>query len=241
MKLLINNIKKEFSQFDIFSTNDLFRFYRTNEPEVKKTTANWRIYELVQQGILQRVGRGKYVLGKEQKFLPVISAKESKINGLILKEFPFVNYCIWSTSNFSHFFQHLSVINFIVVEVEKEAIESVHFLLKENFNSTFKKPKKEIVEEFIIHQQNSIIIKSFVSEAPIQIIKNIPTSSLEKILVDLYCEKNLLYFLQGSELVNIYKNAFEKYTVNQSKLLRYADRRRKKQQIDEFIKSIFRH
>ena len=113
-------------------------------------------------------------------------------------------------------------------------------ILKENYNVTFKKPKKEIVEDFIIHQNNSILINSFVSEAPILRIKNTPTSSLEKLLVDLYCEKNLLYFLQGSELVNIYKKAFSTYTINQSKLLRYADRRSKKQEISKFIDSIFR-
>lgn len=38
----------------------------------------------------------------------------------------------------------------------------------------------------------------------------------------------------------VYKNAFEKYTINQSKLLRYATRRQKKIEIDELIKSINR-
>jgi hypothetical protein len=173
-------------------------------------------------------------------YLPEISNKEIKINSVIKKEFPFIKYCIWNSSILSEFLQHQSSFRFIVVEVEKDALESVFYSIKEIFNATFKKPAKEVVEEFISARQNSIIINSFVSEAPIQNIKNVPTSSIEKLLVDLYCEKNLFYFLQGNELVNIYKNAFDKYTVNQSKMLRYADRRRKKIQIDEFIKSIIR-
>jgi hypothetical protein len=73
MKLLINKISKEFSEFDIITTNDLLKLYKSNEPEVKRNTVNWRIYELVQRGILQRVAKGKFILGKEQKFVPVIS------------------------------------------------------------------------------------------------------------------------------------------------------------------------
>jgi hypothetical protein len=240
MKPQLINIKEEFKTFNIITTNDLFNFYKSSDTKIKKTTVNWRIYELVQRGELQRVGRGKFIIGKERKYLPEFSVNELKIKKLISNGFPYIKYCIWNTLNIKEFFQHLSALNFIVVEVEKDAFESVYFLLKENFGSVFKKPKREIVEEFIIHKQNSIIINSFVSEAPIENVNNMPTSSLEKLLVDLYCEQNLFYFLQGSELTNIYKNAFEKYTVNQSKLLRYANRRRKRQEIEMFIKSIIR-
>lgn len=240
MKLKFTEIKITFSDFKIITTTDLFNFYKSFEPAVKKATVNWRIYELVQSGKIQRIGRGKYVVGEGQKYIPEMSTKEIKISKLIKKEFPFIGYCIWTTSILNEFSQHLSAFQFIVVEVEKEALESVYFTLKDNFNSTFKKPAKEMVEEFISSQPNSVVVISFVSEAPVQNIKNIPTSSLEKLLVDLYCDKNLFYFLQGNELANIYNNAFKKYTVNQSKLLRYADRRRRKKQIEEFIKSIIR-
>jgi len=190
MKLKFTEIKKTFEDFKTITTSDLFYFYKLAEPAVKKATVNWRIYKLIQSGRLQRIGRGKYIVGKEIKYIPDISTKVINICNLLKKEFPFISHCIWNTS--------------------------------------------------ILNEFNSIVVNSFVSEAPVQNIKNIPTSSLEKLLVDLFCDKNLFYFLQGNELVNIYKNAFDKYTVNQSKLLRYADRRRKKKQIKEFIKTIIR-
>jgi len=225
MKLKIEHIKEEFTGYKIILTDDLYRFYQSDEPEIKKSTVNWRIYELVQNGILQRIGKGMFVVGKSIHYLLEISNKEIKINSVIKKEFPFINYCIWNSSILSEFLQHQLSFQFIVVEVEKDALESVFYSLKDSFNSTFKKPAKEMVEEFISPRQNSIIINSFVSEAPIQSIKNVPTSSLEKLLVDLYCDKNLF---------------LDKYTVNKSKQLRYADRRRKKIQIEEFIISIIR-
>ena len=240
MKFKLTEIKKAFADFNIITTNDLYSFYKSMEPAVKKTTVNWRIYELVQSGKLQRIGRGKYIIGKEVKYIPDISTKEIRISNLLKKEFPFIKYCIWNTSVLNEFSQHLSAFQFSIVEVEKEALESVYFTLKDNYNPVFKKPSREMVEDFISRQPNSIIINPFVSEAPIQNIKEIPTSGLEKLLVDLYCDQNLFYFLQGNELLNIYNNAFSKYTINQSKLLRYADRRRKKNQIEEFIKTIIR-
>ena len=240
MKIQFSEIKKTFKDSEIITSADLFNFYKFSESTVKKATVNWRIFELVHRGLLQRIGKGKFVVGKSIHYLPEISNKEIKINSFIKKEFPFIKYCIWNSSLLSEFLQHQLSFRFIVVEVEKDVLESVFHSIKESFNSTFKKPAKEMLEEFISTRQNSIIINSFVSEAPIQNIKNVPTSSLEKLLVDLYCDKNLFYFLQGYELINIYKNAFDKYTINKSKLLRYADRRRKKTQIDEFIKSIIR-
>jgi len=240
MKSQINNIKKEFEKFNIITTKALFSYYKSKNPNVKKTTVNWHIYKLVQQGELQRIGRGKFIIGKELKYASNLSSKEFKINKLLKKDFPFIKFCIWNTSILNEFAQHVSAFQFIVVEAEKDALDSVYFTLKDNFNSTFKKPAKEIVEEYISNQPNSIIVNSFISEAPLEKINKIPTSSLEKLLVDLYCDKNLFYFLRGYELVNIYKNAFDKYTVNRSKLLRYAGRRGKKQQMDKFIKSIIR-
>ena len=240
MKFKTERIKKEFAGQEIITTDDLYRFYQSEEPEIKRSTVNWRIYALVRKGILQRIGKGKFIIGKSVYYLPEISNKELKINRVLKKEFPFIKYCIWNSSRLSEFLHHQLSFRFIVVEVEKDVLDSAFYLLKQHFYSTFRKPDREILEEFIITRQNSIVVKHLVSEAPIQNIKNVPTSSLEKLLVDLYCDKQLFYFLQGSELINIYKNAFDRYTINKSKLLRYADRRQKKAEIDQFLNDSFR-
>jgi hypothetical protein len=40
---------------------------------------------------------------------------------------------------------------------------------------------------------------------------------------------------QGAELTRIYETAFEKYTISEIKLLRYATRRNKKEVIEQLI------
>jgi len=77
-----------------------------------------------------------------------------------------------------------------------------------------------------------------VSEAPLLNIKGINTASLEKMLVDVFCDKTLFSAQQGSEMRTIFKNTFDKYTVNPSSMLRYADRRRKKESLQKYLYSI---
>ena len=63
-KLHIEELKKEFKDMQSLNTNDIVKFYRIYEPELKTTTINWRIYALVQMGVLARIGRGKFSLGE---------------------------------------------------------------------------------------------------------------------------------------------------------------------------------
>ena len=140
MKLKIKDIQKKFAAIEIVITDDLYSFYQSEEPDIKKPTVNWRIYELVRKGILQRVGKGKFVVGKSIPYLPEISNKEIKINSVIKNKFPFIKYCIWNSSLLGEFSQHQLSFRFIVVEVEKDVLEPVFYSLKESFNSTFKRP-----------------------------------------------------------------------------------------------------
>ncbi|MBX2965948.1 MAG: hypothetical protein KF845_07365 [Cyclobacteriaceae bacterium] len=64
------------------------------------------------------------------------------------------------------------------------------------------------------------------------------TATIEKMLVDIFCDDVIFSAQQGAEMRTIFKNAFDKYTINQSKMLRYADRRRKKEQLSQFVKTI---
>lgn len=240
MKLKAEHLKAKFPQGEIISTDDLYKFCQSEEPSIKKTTVNWRIYELVQNGILQRIGKGKFVVGTSILYMPEMSSIEKRLNDAIRHEFPFVQYCVWHTSRLNEFLQHQTSFQCAVGEVEKEAVDSVYYAIKDRFDITYKNPSRELAEDILASQKNSVVIKTLISEAPLQTVQNIPTSSLEKLLVDLYCDKKLFYFVKGNELANVFRNAFDKYTINQSKLLRYADRRQKKIKIDELIKSINR-
>jgi hypothetical protein len=64
-------------------------------------------------------------------------------------------------------------------------------------------------------------------------------ATLEKILVDWATDKEFFSF-QGNEIFSIFKNAFDKYTINKSSMLRYASRKEKRANIAEMINTVNR-
>ena len=53
--------------------------------------------------------------------------------------------------------------------------------------------------------------------------------------VDLYCDKKLFRAFHGSELIHIIKNAYNRYSIDFTKLFGYAKRRRREIDIKEFL------
>lgn len=127
---------------------------------------------------------------------------------------------------------------YTILEVEKEVMESVFYALKEQGKEVFLDPSEEIISKYVMDSKEPIIISRLTTEAPTQQVENISTVTLEKILVDLFCDEKLFGTYQGAELERIYRSAFEKYTVSNSKLLRYANRRNKKNDIEQLIEKI---
>ena len=57
-------------------------------------------------------------------------------------------------------------------------------------------------------------------------------------IIDIFCNDIIFSAYQGNEMKTIYKNAFSKYAINESKLLRYANRRGKKEELKNYLKLI---
>jgi len=97
--------------------------------------------------------------------------------------------------------------------------------------------QKIFLEKYVINENEICIVKPLISEAPTQNINGVETATIEKMLVDIFCNDVIFSAQQGAEMRTIFKEAFGKYTINQSKMLRYADRRRKKEELNQFVKT----
>ena len=193
---------------------------------------------MVNEGVFQRIGKGKFRLGEGRKYIPEISSVEKSVFKKLKKEFPYANFCIWNTSVINEFMQHQPNKFFLLVETDKETTSSAFYFLREIKKMVFIEPTKDILEKYIVNQTEVFVVKSLISEAPTQNINEIETASIEKILVDIFCDDVIFSAQQGAEKRTIFKEAFTKYTINQSKMLRYADRRRKKEELNQFVESI---
>jgi hypothetical protein len=109
--------------------------------------------------------------------------------------------------------------------------------VQENNKSTFLNPGKDVIRDYVVREKEAIILKPIISRSPTQTIKSeIEIASLEKILVDIFCDKDIFISYQGSELKNIFSNAWKRYSINLSALLNYAGRRKRGEAILQYLK-----
>ena len=227
-KLQITDFKKHFLDVNLFGVKDIYAFYLKYDKEVKQTTINWRIYKLIDLGILKRVGRGKYSLGEQKIFTPEITSDIESIYSMVGKQFPYLEKSIWTTKWLNQWMLHIPNTHLIILEVEKEAEENVFYHLKESRKNVFLYTEEGIINKYADDDTDIVIIKNLITDSPLQNIKTVEVPTIEKIVVDLIVDTELFSAYQGRDLDSIIENAVEYYTINNDKLLRYANRRRKK-------------
>jgi len=232
----IQELKKQFSENVIFTTSEIVAFYSKFESSIPRSTVNWRVYQLVQKGVLERVGKGKFRFGRLKMYTPEISTKIFRLNKSIIKRFPFITFCIWGQAWINEFSQHIASTGLVIIDVERDIAESVYNHLREANSAVFYKPGKELLQDYVIGLDYSLLIRPLVSEAPLQEIRGVKTVTIEKLLVDAYCDSEF-EFLHGMEIGHVFDSAFSSYSVNISKLQRYADRKKRKAEILDLIES----
>lgn len=232
-------IKERFKGQKSFSRGDLFDFYQEYEPDIKKATFGWRVYDLRQKGVIKSIAKGVYAISLKPEYKPHLSEKAKKIARLFVRKLSGVNYCISETSWLNEFSIHQTNSFAIVLEVEKDLLNSAFFSLNDEIKDLYLQPSQKEMEMYVLEKEDPVILKSLISRSPTQknrdknLTINLP--QLEKLLVDVYCDRQIYFFYSGVELKNIFENAFDRYTINLSRLRSYAKRRGKGTEIEEFM------
>ncbi len=71
-KLNTNEIKEAFKGENEMAFDELKLFFQNRNPEIKHSAIKTRISRLINEGIISRMGRGKYILGQEKIYIPQI-------------------------------------------------------------------------------------------------------------------------------------------------------------------------
>jgi len=203
---------------------------------MKPTTARQYLSTLSKENILVRVGHGEYALPQKQVFTYSPSEKVKSIYNGLKSELPFTDFCVYDGSIISSIQHHLSINNAIYVETNRDAVDSVFSRLREQQKDVYKQPDATFVADYIDLREPCVIVKPLVTESPLMEVKGIRVPTLEKLLVD--TQKDADYdYLQGAESLYMFQMAFELYTINTRRLMRYAKRRGIGQEINELIRS----
>lgn len=220
-----------------FSKKELFERLKVLGSEINETSLTWQLHQLKNQGSIQNSGRGMYSLSSKNIFNPVVSPSLKRIYNKISKEFPFLQICVWDSRWFNDLMLHQLFKYYLVIEVEKDSAESVFNTMTDVSKKVFLNPTEDIFTRYISNFNEVIIVKSLISESPISEHDGVKIASLEKLLVDCISDKDL-YAAQQSEIDFIFKTASDKYTINESKLKRYARRRNQLEKIEGVINKI---
>ena len=201
---------------------------------MKPVTARQYLSSLAKDKELVRVGRGEYALPQKQMFSYAPSEKAKNIYKGLKTELPYTDFCVYDGSIFSSIQHHISINKAIYVETNRDAVESVFSRLKEKRKGVFKQPDATFVFDYIDLREPCVIVKSLVTESPLMDTDGIRVPTLEKLLVDTQTDADFDY-MQGAESLYMFQMAFELYTINTQRLMRYAKRRGIATEINELI------
>jgi predicted transcriptional regulator of viral defense system len=232
---IADSIQIKFLNHGPFSSKELATLLREQEGLQNNNTIKWKIYDLKQKGIIHKVSRGLYTLApNKREYRPAVSRESRKIFHVVHRNLPYTTCCVFDTGWYNEFMVHQVFTSYVIVQVEKESMSAVFNQLSHDFKDVFIQPDKNTIDTYISQRKEVIIIETLISESPLTEVQGVKVPSLEKLLVDLWTDK-WVYAAQFEEVEHIFKEAFQKYAVNRSRLKRYARRRGKEKEITEFI------
>ena len=191
---------------------------------IKANTARQYLCTLAKENKIARTGNGEYMLTDKQMFSFAPTETLRKLYVGLKEKLPFTDFCIYDGSIFTTLQHHVSVNHAIYVETNRDAVDSVFSLLKDSDMPVYKQPTAKFMYDYVNMHEPCIIVKTFVTESPVNKVDGMVTPTIEKLLVDIQKDEDFDY-MQGTEITYMYQTAFDLYTVNTPKMLRYAKRR----------------
>ena len=191
--------------------------------------------KLKAEGSLRSVRRGVYQFASEKAlFNTELSSENKKVYDDLKQGFPFVDVCAWESSAFLHLVQHVPNMRYLLIEVEKDVVDSVaNRLAQLTDRLVLRNPSVFETEQYALGR-DVVVVKSLISQSPIWKVADNIKPRIEKILVDMLCD-DIFYPFRGIEMRYIYENAFDSFEVNVKLLRRYAARRSKQEIVERFI------
>lgn len=158
----------------------------------------------------------------EMEYRSIITPKMREVSDCLFEAFVGMGHCITKArSN-------------LIVEVPRNMCEVVRSALKQRFEDVALMRNAYLMIEDL---HDFILVKPLVSEAPLYESNGISVPELEKVLVDHDADKEY-GSMSDSEIQKEFQRAFELYNVNTSRLLRYAGRKGRKEEIQERLRRI---
>ncbi len=219
-----------------YSHQELVGLLRDDYPHLRDSSYHWAICGMLKSGEIIRTARNVYMVpdGKEKRiYCPIYSDLASKLISQIAEKYPTIQFTVFETGLMNVFLNHMVAQNTIFVQVEKEICIFVFRFLQENgYERLLYKPKK--ADYALYWKKDCIVVTDLISETPLS--ASAPHEiCLEKMLVDMHCDKLISSTFSKSEYPQVLYQAMKTYRIETPKMMRYARRRGRESEIKHIL------
>lgn len=222
-----------------YSHQELISELRQDNPKLSESSYHWAISGMLHSGSIVKIGYNEYTIpdGCERKpYKPVYSDISSALLTQVSEKFPLVSFTVFETALMNDFLNHLIAQNTIFLQVEKEySIFVFRYLQSLGCTDLMYKPSK--ADYALYWKEDCIVVTDLISEAPVR--ESSPHEiCLEKMLVDMFCDKLIPSTYSKAEFPEVLQKAMTDWLIEKPKMLRYARRRGKEEEIRKILEEI---
>lgn len=219
-----------------YTRQQLISMLREDAPLLNDGSYQWAIGGMLKSGEIIRTGFDEYKVleGNElPEYHPVYSDFAAALMNKTAEKYPYIGFTVFETVLLNDFLNHLIARNTVFLQIEKESSAFVfRFLQEAGYKNVMYKPAKT---DFNLYwDEDCIVVTDMVSEAPMS-LHNPHFITIEKMLVDIYCDKIIRGTYSIAEYPSVMSQAMNTYRVEGPKMLRYARRRNKAIELEQII------
>uniref|UniRef100_UPI0040288F50 DUF6577 family protein n=1 Tax=Lachnospira eligens TaxID=39485 RepID=UPI0040288F50 len=218
-----------------FNRTDIMNAFEASGEKLSTPLFKKKLQQMLDSGTIARIGRNAYCIPEngEKPYSYQYSDLANDVAEVISEAHPLLMFSISELIQVNEFTNHQIAHNIIFLSVEDDVADFVFDTLKEKYpGKVLLNPSVELFHQY--WYDNMIVIGKLITEAPKGKLK--PWHArIEKILVDIMNEPLWQESISESELPTIFEDAFERYTIDESCLFRYAQRRTAEKRLRTFI------
>lgn len=233
---LAHSLKVQFSGRKEITTKEISEALQEHFPDLSGNTIAWRLNQLKKDKLLYQIGRGLYTFDYKPEFSPELSLRSKRLYNRV-KALYRGDIVMWDTILLNEIAGGNISKYWVFLALNKDELDALFGEMLSFSKKVYLQPDKETTARYLIPQEEAIILTALISETPTEQSGDYLSPSIEGILVNAWFEHEQYLQPIGLDIYKLFEQAFTKYNVNKSKLLRYAARRDKRKEINELIKT----
>ena len=219
---------------EIITEKEIIDIFKRENSEISGIDLKWKLFHYCKDNGLQSIGVQRYAK-VSAVYAYELGTMAEGIRSKLKSQYPEIKVSVWESRILNEWLNLLIAKNTIFVETPKVFLETIYDVLSEYTESTMILVNPKAEEYYRYQRDDLVVLKTMVDRAPVTESGHL---TIEKLFVDLLCDKLLTEMFDGSTVKELIQDASATYAVNEKKLLAYARRRGRYDEISEYWRMI---